>query len=595
MLRKRIVLLFCIFLTLFSAVAIRLFLLSRSSGDYAQAAERHGSYSVKITKTRGTIYDANLKPIVNAAEEYYAAVAPLKNAASQLEALIPHVTDEQAVLSQMEKGKPFITKVNSADISVQGIDVVKIKIRYQNNAIAPHIVGYLNSDGDGISGIEKAYNSVLSQNGGTVTAGFAVDALGRMLEGVPCKISADGTRNVAGGVVLTLDKNIQTFSQTAAEKYLKSGAVVVMDAKNGDILASVSVPEFTQTNLAAGVASKDSAMLNRVFSAYNVGSTFKIAVTAAALESGISPSMTVNCTGKIDVSGRSFKCHKVTGHGVLDMCGGLSNSCNPYYITLGRMIGSNKIIEIAQRFGFGKTQELAPGIKPSAGMLPTEGKLESPAALANFSIGQGDLMATPVQIARMMCVAANGGYLPTPRLVKGIVNDKLKFVTENPSAQPKKILGSDIASEINEFLIKTVDVGTGTPAKPAYGGAGGKTATAETGWLKNGKIINQAWFAGFYPAVSPRYVIVVLAEAGAAGGASAGPVFKEIADNLAPYCGYPAPNTASSGKASSSSKTSSAVSSASSSPLSSSSGMASGSKTASNTSNISSATQSDPQ
>lgn len=559
MIKKRIIVLLIIFATFFIAISARLFFLSRSSGDYAQAAERHGSYSIKITKTRGTIYDANLKPIVNTTEEYYAAVAPLKNAASQLEALIPHVFDEQLVLSQMEKGKPFITKVNTGNINAQGIDVAKIKIRYQSDAAAPHIIGYLNSDGKGISGIEKAYDTVLSQYGGTVTAGFAVDALGRMLEGVPCKITSDGAGSESGGVVLTLDKNIQLFSQKAAEKYLKSGAVVVMDPKNGDILASVSVPEFTQTDLAAAVASKDSAMLNRVFSAYNVGSTFKIAVTSAALESGISTSTTVNCTGKIDVSGRSFKCHKITGHGVLDMCGGLSNSCNPYFITLGRMIGASKIIEMAERYGFGKTQEFAPGIKPSAGMVPNYEKLESPAALANFSIGQGDLMATPIQIARMMCVTANGGYLPTPRLVKGIVNDKLKYVTENLTVQPKKILSDSIAAQINDFLIKTVDVGTGTPAKPAYGGAGGKTATAETGWLKDGKIINQAWFAGFYPAVSPKYVIVVLAEAGSAGGASAGPVFKEIADNLAPYCGYPAPGSSSS-KFSNSSSASSAVS-----------------------------------
>ncbi|HEX3027247.1 MAG TPA: penicillin-binding transpeptidase domain-containing protein, partial [Clostridia bacterium] len=110
---------------------------------------------------------------------------------------------------------------------------------------------------------------------------------------------------------------------------------------------------------------------------------------------------------------------------------------------------------------------------------------------------------------------------------------------------PDRVFSESIANTIKKFMIYTVDSGTGTPAKPTYGGAGGKTATAETGWIQNGKTINQAWFAGFYPAESPRYAIVAMLENGVAGGADAGPVFKYIADSLAPSLGYSAPSSSS--------------------------------------------------
>ena len=153
-------------------------------------------------------------------------------------------------------------------------------------------------------------------------------------------------------------------------------------------------------------------------------------------------------------------------------------------------------------------------------------------------MGEGSLMVTPVQVACMVSAVANGGMLPTARLVKGIY-DGSKMVTEYPGAVPGRVISAQIAQQVSSFMIKTVDEGTGMPAKPTYGGAGGKTATAETGWIQNGKTINQAWFAGFYPAASPKYAIVAMCENGKAGGADAGPVFKYIADSLSQSCGYP--------------------------------------------------------
>ncbi|HEX2937617.1 MAG TPA: penicillin-binding transpeptidase domain-containing protein [Ruminiclostridium sp.] len=196
---------------------------------------------------------------------------------------------------------------------------------------------------------------------------------------------------------------------------------------------------------------------------------------------------------------------------------------------------------MAKRLGFGRQTVFAPGLSADAGTLPTSTELKAPAAVANFSMGEGNLMVTPVQVACMVSMVANGGMLPTARLVKGIY-DGDKMVTDYPGAVAGRVISADIAQQIKAFMIKTVNEGTGLPAKPVYGGAGGKTATAETGWLKDGKTINQAWFAGFYPADSPKYAIVAMCENGKAGGADAGPVFKYIADGLAPTCGYPQVN-----------------------------------------------------
>ncbi|HEX3025920.1 MAG TPA: penicillin-binding transpeptidase domain-containing protein [Clostridia bacterium] len=536
---KRIISFFFLFLCIFVGIILRLFWLSQSDNEYKQAAASHGTYNLTLSSNRGTIYDTNLKPLVNNTDVYYAAVSPTtKNSSSQLEALRSHVLNFKTFLTRMEESLPFLTRVDSLNIQAKGVTMIKTTQRYSDSALAPHIIGYLGSDGNGVSGIEKSYNSQLAKYSQTISAKFAIDANGRSLEGVPADIEVDGD-STAGGVVLTIDRNIQQIAQKAADKYLKTGAIVVMDVKNGDILASVSNPGFSQNSLGAALTNQESPMLNRAFSAYNVGSIFKIAVAASALESGVSSGYSINCSGSVDIYGRTFNDEKKGGHGSQNMSQAMANSCNVYYISLGQKIGGNKILDMAKKLGFGTSGELAPGLKPDDGVLPTSSSLEIPAALANFSMGQGNFMATPVQVARMISAVANGGLLPTPRLVKELVDDKMSVVKDNPSAVPDRVMSAEIAKTLKNFLIGTVKSGTGVPAAPTYGGAGGKTATAETGWVKNGKAINQAWFAGFYPADNPKYAIVALLENGVAGGADAGPAFKYIADSLAPSLGYP--------------------------------------------------------
>lgn len=535
---KRVISLFFIILFLFFAVDTRIYYLSNSGGS-VQAASTHGSYTLKINSGRGTIYDRNMLPLVNQSDKYVAVVTPDAKPAEQMQKLSSHVINLKSLESYFEKGLPFTVNVDSPNLNIDGVNVIKVQNRYNSKPVAPHIIGYLSGDDDGVSGIEKAYNDVLEKYTCNVTETFAVDAQRRALGGVSPQVAASG--NDAGGVVLTLDKKIQLYAQTAADKYLKTGSVIVMDVKTGDILAAVSEPEFSPLNVAAALKQANSPMINRAFSSYNSGSVFKIAVASSALESGIGSAYLYKCNSSIDVSGRVFRCESLTSHGIEDMALGFANSCNTYFINLGLKCGGAKILEMANRLGFGKPTVFAPGIYSESGTLPTAKSLQNPAAVGNFSIGQGDLMVTPVQIACMVCAVANGGMLPTARLVKGIYAPG-GMQTDYPGAVPDRVISQQIADIVKGFMIKTVNQGTGMPAKPAYGGAGGKTSTAETGWIENGKTINQAWFAGFYPADSPKYVIVAMCENGKAGGADAGPVFKYIADSLAPSCGYPQVN-----------------------------------------------------
>ena len=532
---KRVVALFFILILMFSLLALRITQLSNPSGELSMAAAEHGGYDITIDQTRGTIYDSSLKPLVNDAPEYYAVVSPSKDTPKQLASLSPYVSDLKTLEQKLSSRLPFVIKVNSSEAGGPDVRIITGVKRYDDN-MAPQLIGYLDGDGNGAAGIEKACDSQLKAYSQTLTAAFPVDASGHELQGLSPKISTTGSGD-AGGVVLTLDRDIQQAAQRAADKYFKAGAVVVMDPKTGDILACVSSPDFSPNDLADALKQTDSPMLNRAFSAYNLGSVFKIVMVAAALEQGILPDYTYTCTGGINVSGRIFGCDAT--HGAEDMSEGFANSCNAYFINLGQKIGGENVYNMVKALGLGTSNSFAQGFGSSAGVLPARDQLGIPAALANLSIGEGDLMTTPVQIARIVSTVVNGGLEPAPRLVKELVDNDKNVTKTYAAAQTERVFSGNTAEYLRQFMIKTVNDGTGTAAQPTYGGAGGKTGTAQTGIVADGKTIDQAWFAGFYPAEEPKYVIVAMKENGTSGGVNAGPVFKYIADYLASRCGYP--------------------------------------------------------
>lgn len=528
--RSRMVFLFTCMIVIFAFIMYRVFAVSTGS-ELAEAAGRQSTYTLIVDRSRGKILDCKGNSFTHCDEAYIAAVAPCNEALYALDKVLPQ-KDMEGVLAKMSQGRPFLIRLPSSRIYAEGINPFTVKERYLQDTLAPHVIGYLDGGGvKGVSGIEKAYDDWLSKDSKALSVTYKVDALGRPLVGVEPEIK-DDIADYKKGVQLTLDKDIQEICENVAKRYITAGAVVVMSIPDGELKAVVSLPDFSPNDISSSLNAENSPFINRAFTQYNLGSIFKIAVAAAALEDNMLTSIQYNCTGGVQVEDHYFNCHKREGHGLVDMEKAFGESCNPYFISLAKKIGYSKILNMAQNLGFGVYSELAPGMKTDAGMLPSIETLKYPVGLSNFAFGQGEFMATPLQVATMVTAVASGGLVPRPRLVQALIDEDGSAISAFDAVPPYQAMSGYTADTLKSFMISAVEQGTGKLAKPAWGGAGGKTATAETGWKKDGRNVYQAWFAGFYPAHEPMFTIVVLVEDGKSGSSSCSPVFREIADEL---------------------------------------------------------------
>ncbi|HIZ16560.1 MAG TPA: penicillin-binding protein 2 [Firmicutes bacterium] len=520
---KRMLAVFISIVIIMTTCSFRLMYLTSSSD--VQAANYGSGYKLEISRGRGTIYDYNLVPITNDSIEYVALVPPTPQAIMEISDQLDAET-AQSVLERLKSGNPVATVVSSGFLS-EGCTVVKTFKRYSSTQPAAHIIGYVNSDNIGTAGIEKAYEDILSRPS-ALTATYRTDAKGNILSGTEPEIDYSGY-NLSAGIALTIDKGLQEAVELAASRYLSAGAVVVLDIGTGKIRAMCSLPEFDQYNVAQSLEDESSPLINRALLNYNVGSVYKLVVAAAALEHGISPDTMFSCSGSYTVGNKTFHC--LGKHGSINMETALEVSCNIYFIQLARSFEPESILGMSRSAGFERSMYLCAGISSDAGLLPSLEVISTqPAALANLSFGQGDLMLTPLHMAGFISAIASGGYYYEPSLIEGLVDDKGKLYNASAPQAPAKILSSSTASILREFMINAVESGTGTAAKPESGGAGGKTATAETGWIKDGREVYQTWFTGFFPAENPQYAVVVLAEDGDSGSRTSAPVFKLIAD-----------------------------------------------------------------
>lgn len=515
---------------LFSA-ALTLYRLS--GGEVLSAAARsQQSDTLTVYRARGTIYDRSLIALTgNGVTEYPAAAAPLPQTAGELAKSLSQ--EEMApVLELLSGGTPFSLKLPRL-VSAPGVSVFPVKRRYDGSGLAAHVVGSLDGSGHGVSGIEKAFDDTLS-DGGTVAVSYEVDALGRALSSGGCTVS-DTTGKSRAGVVLTLDSSIQKLTERVAAKYLEKGAAAVLEVPTGKILAMVSLPSYPQDDVSSVLNSDGSPLLNRAVSAYSVGSVFKLAAAAAALECGVSPQEAYCCTGAETVDGEAFHCFDSEAHGEETMKEAVANSCNAYFVKLMQRVPRERFLAMAQSLGFGSSCTLAPGMESASGTLPTDTELAVPRALANFSFGQGTLTATPLQVAAMVNAVAAGGVYTPPTLTEGLVDADLNFSERFPQAQGRRVMSQKTAALLREFMKASVDSGTGARGRPNYGTAGAKTATAQTGVFQNGAELVESWYAGFYPYENPKFAVAVFAEGGEGGGRTCGPVFREIADGLFGY------------------------------------------------------------
>ena len=522
---KRLISFLCVFILMSGGLILRIADIITDS-NYVEAASGQSTKVLELSETRAGIFDRNLKPLVNKNTERRLLVFP-----DILEiSAVNEFFDRDSLAQVFGKHEPSVLDSGGKIIEGKGIFNFSFPERYGEKVLAPHIIGYING-GNGVFGIEKSFDGFLSENGSRVLARYRTDGTGKLFAGEEIFIEEEKVFEKSG-VVLTLDSDIQKTAEKAVSESFEKGAAVVMDIQNGEILASVSVPGFEPGKVAEYLEKEGSPFINRAFSAYSVGSTWKLVVAAAALENGISPETVFECSGKTEVDGRIYKCHWENGHGEIDMGKALEISCNPYFINLALEIGGEKILETAKNLGFGSPSFFGEDFYSKAGNLPSEEELFSKTVLASFAFGQGKLLATPVQLAVLASAAANKGKAVTPKIVLGTYDKNGNF-EKTPDYAENPVMSEKTAELLKNMMINVVEKGSGENAKPEKGGAGGKTASAQTGQFDGeGNEIIHAWFVGFYPAKEPRYAIAVFAEGMNSGGEFAAPVFKKICDGI---------------------------------------------------------------
>ncbi len=492
-------------------------------GDERVASSQANTVTLEIENTRGVIFDCNGNQLTEIKESYAVVFLPCDQALVRFVQLTSG-EERKLGLTRLRNKKPAIIK---REKSIKGIGIFSYKIydRHLADLSLEHLVGYTDGTNNGVAGLEKTYNHILTPKKGTQVS-FAVTAGGDFLIGSEPEITSQKT---TGSLRLTVDKNIQTICSNAAKK-LQKGAILVTEVKTGKIKAMVSRPGFDIDNISASVSDEDSPFLNRALSAYSVGSVFKPLIAASLLETGLG-GFCHKCGGYSDILGIRFYCNNRKGHGNLSLKQALSQSCNTYFYNGAAKVSPAVLYDLAVSFGFSNKIELANGICADAGSLTTlEQLVRSKAAIANFAIGQGNIALSPLVLCNLYSAIANEGVYYTPTIIEEYVNDNKTVLAEGGAKNT--VLNKQTANILKEYLISAVENGTGKAAKPKNMRAGGKTATAQTGQYSGNVEKLNAWFCGFFPADEPKYVVVVLAEGARAGGADCGPIFKEVAEKI---------------------------------------------------------------
>jgi penicillin-binding protein 2 len=446
-----------------------------------------------------------------------------------------------------------------------GVIVRPIYVRvYPSGKVAGQIVGYTgktgrNPDGivdnhetlwpetEGREGLEQTFNDMLTGKHGEYKLTFDKD--GRKTSEKLITPPEPGYN-----VVTTLDLRLQQLAEKALEAKAKRGAIVIIDPNNGDVLALASwptydpnlfVPSISAEQLKALQDDKDIPLLPRAYrSSYPPGSTFKVAVGIAALESrAVSPDDQYECVPAIQIGNVTFHNWKKGNRGALNFVQALTESCDTWFYQVGIKTGAQPIIDWALQLGFGAKCGIplrgeAEGRVPNDEyMKATHGRRLLNGDIANMSIGQGDTQATPLQMAQAMGVVANGGTLYQTRLVQQVQTFDNQIVTAYQVRAKRTLnMSSETLDELHTGMVDVVNGAGGTAHQASLDNAevAGKTGTAQ--WGPKNKERTAAWFVGFLPADQPRYAFAAVYEGDVGskvhGGSAAAPmvadIFKEI-------------------------------------------------------------------
>ncbi len=491
--------------------------------EYKQVADQTSRRVVELDFSRGTIFDTNMSPITNAKEIYNIVIF---NEPSAIAALYNHFTgaEIERIINEI-KQNGFAVRRSAGQINAKGIYSVKTYSHNDDSLLAKHIIGYTNAEGKGICGLEASYNYKLFSADKNKMV-FTINGRGQVVSGYKPEVYYN-SQVQNSGVKTTIDKNIQRIAEQQSIK-INSGAVVVCEIETGKIRALVSRPDYKLTALDNAIENTAEPLLNRTLCNYNIGSVFKPLVAAVGCEQG--KTLSVECKGYTNIDGLNFTCHNLGGHGLMNIKDAIKFSCNSFFYNFVQLLDVNGLLSAAKIAGMESGVILAPNLATAKGSLGSITEREpTKRELANLSIGQGELLLSPITITNLYMAVANGGSYRIPSLIEGEVTDgKLTSKTTLPAEV--RLFSKSTATRLKEYLAAVLEEnGTGSKAKPTLVDAAGKTGTAQTGVIKDGKKVTNSWFCGFFPLDSPKYAVTVLSE-NAKGGC--GDVFAAIADKV---------------------------------------------------------------
>lgn len=573
---------------LLSALVGRLYYLQVvESENYRTLAEENRINLRLLAPPRGRIVDRRGRPLAVNRQNYQVVVVAeqAKDVEATLDALgrIIDISDSERrrVLRDVGRKRKFVPipirgnldweavaqiEVNAPDLPGIAIDEGQSR-HYLHGEDFAHVLGYVapvsekELNGDpllelpgfriGKAGIEKIYDLSLRGNGGS--SEVEVNAVGRVIRELNRKEGEPGT-----DIALTIDMDLQRLATKRLQG--QSAAAVVLDVRNGDVLALASTPGFDPNAFNRGLSNEEwrglisnprAPLSNKAIAGqYAPGSTFKMAVALAALEKGvITPDTKVKCWGRTRLGNARFHCWKRGGHGPVDLHEALAQSCDIYFYEVAKRVGVDRISAMAERLGLGQTLGLdLPGER--AGLLPTrdwkQATIGVPWQMGETliaGIGQGYVLATPLQLAVMTARIANGGLAVTPRLTRGAT-------TPRGAERETPLHGIGLVPShlqlVRDGMIAVVNGRRGTARASAIKEPGmqmaGKTGTSqvrriskaerEAGVFKNEDLPwerrDHALFVGYAPVNAPRYAVAVVVEHGGGGSKAAAPVARDI-------------------------------------------------------------------
>ncbi|HWC35761.1 MAG TPA: penicillin-binding protein 2 [Mycobacteriales bacterium] len=541
--RRRLSAVLLVTMMLMSLIAARLVQLQGvDRATYAAAASAQRLHTVTLTATRGTITDRSGNPLAETvdARDVVADPSVITDPAKVAAALAPVLQIKAAKLEPELSGQGQYARLAasvppSEGDAVDALDLAGISTPdasrriYPDGALASNVVGFVGASGQGLGGLELAYQSQLAGHNGV--AHYEVGANGAPIPDGKDVVSAARSGE---GLRLTLQRDIQFEAQQAIAAQVKathalSGTVIVMNPRNGQILALAVAPTFDPNNLAKASAADlgDPA----VGDAYEPGSVIKTVTVSAALQNGlVTPNSKFVIPNTYNYGGSTF--HDAESHGTehLTLTGILAYSSNIGAIQVAKRLGDQRLYDYLHAFGFGQPTGVGLPGESSGVLLPVD--QWSATTLPTLAFGQG-LSVTAMQVASLYSTIANNGVRVTPNIIEGTVGADGRFKHAAAPAR-REVISAGVATKMRQILESvTTNEGTAPAARIDGYRIAGKTGTANRpnghgGYSGAGY---DASFVGMVPADDPKLVCAVLLERpvrGYFGGLVAAPVFKTV-------------------------------------------------------------------